>query len=88
MRGWDRILNGAAIHAVPGNHVTMMSNPENRKVLARMLSRALNTSPTTHAKDRIVYGNERQSVVCGGQWRPANRKQATGTDLMKTSSIS
>ncbi|MDE5458996.1 AMP-binding protein, partial [Bradyrhizobium sp. CSA112] len=47
MRGWDRVLSGAAIHAVsvPGNHVTMMSNPENRKVLARMLSRALNGSP-------------------------------------------
>ncbi|QPB24784.1 non-ribosomal peptide synthetase [Rhizobium sp. 007] len=54
MRGWDRILGPAAIHAVsvPGNHETMMSNPENRQVLARMLSRALNSSPTTPAEER------------------------------------
>ncbi|MER9689928.1 amino acid adenylation domain-containing protein [Mesorhizobium sp. M0139] len=45
MRGWDRILSAAAIHAVPvpGNHDTMIVNPENRKELARMLSRALNS---------------------------------------------
>ncbi|MQX17997.1 hypothetical protein GHK62_25615, partial [Sinorhizobium terangae] len=45
MRGWDRILSAAAVHTVPvpGNHVTMMSNPENRKALARMLLRALNS---------------------------------------------
>ncbi|MER8447868.1 amino acid adenylation domain-containing protein [Mesorhizobium sp. M1066] len=45
MRGWDRILSATAIHAVPvpGNHNTMVGNRENRKVLARMLSRALNS---------------------------------------------
>ncbi|WP_287187506.1 amino acid adenylation domain-containing protein [Mesorhizobium sp.] len=53
MRGWDRILSVAAIHAVPvpGNHDTMMSYPENRRILARRLSRALNSSPTTHAEE-------------------------------------
>ncbi|WP_245284155.1 thioesterase domain-containing protein, partial [Bradyrhizobium sp. Cp5.3] len=46
MRGWDRVLSTAAIHAVPvpGNHVTIMSIPENRKALALSLSRALNNS--------------------------------------------
>ncbi|WP_043162337.1 thioesterase domain-containing protein, partial [Bradyrhizobium sp. Ai1a-2] len=50
MRGWDRVLNRAAIHAVPipGNHMTMMSVPENRRVLARSLSTALNSSPATY----------------------------------------
>ncbi|WP_331375415.1 amino acid adenylation domain-containing protein [Sinorhizobium chiapasense] len=49
MRGWDRVLSETAIHAVPvpGNHMTMMSVPENRRVLARSLVAALNTSLTT-----------------------------------------
>ncbi|MCP3463546.1 non-ribosomal peptide synthetase [Bradyrhizobium sp. CCGUVB23] len=49
MRGWDQVLNAEAIHVVPipGNHMTMMSVPENRRVLARSLSTALNGSPTT-----------------------------------------
>ncbi|MCA6112647.1 thioesterase domain-containing protein, partial [Bradyrhizobium cenepequi] len=48
MRGWDQVLSAAAIHAEPirGNHTTLMSAPENRRVLARSLSRALNSSPT------------------------------------------
>ncbi|WP_164935800.1 thioesterase domain-containing protein, partial [Bradyrhizobium nanningense] len=48
MRGWDRVLSAAAIDTtpIPGNHATMMNTPENRKVLARSLSRALNSSPT------------------------------------------
>ncbi|ESW64446.1 hypothetical protein X771_25290 [Mesorhizobium sp. LSJC277A00] len=51
-RGWDRILSVAAIHAVPvpGNHNTIMTYPENRKILARGLSKALNSLPTTHAE--------------------------------------
>ncbi|WP_456858073.1 non-ribosomal peptide synthetase [Bradyrhizobium sp. USDA 4515] len=42
-KGWDLVLDAAAIHAVPmpGNHTTMVSNPENRQVLARAISRAL-----------------------------------------------
>ncbi|MET4483735.1 thioesterase domain-containing protein, partial [Bradyrhizobium sp. F1.13.3] len=41
--GWDPVLNAGAIHAVPvpGNHATMVSNPENRQVLARAISTAL-----------------------------------------------
>ncbi|MBT1516714.1 non-ribosomal peptide synthetase, partial [Bradyrhizobium sp. SRL28] len=44
IRGWDQVLSAAAIHAVPipGNHMTMMSAPENRRVLARSISAALN----------------------------------------------
>ncbi|RVG81694.1 amino acid adenylation domain-containing protein, partial [Sinorhizobium meliloti] len=43
MRGWDRVLGAAAIHAVPipGSHETLMSVPQNRVVLARSISRAL-----------------------------------------------
>ncbi|API57491.1 hypothetical protein BMW22_38695 (plasmid) [Rhizobium leguminosarum] len=43
MRGWDRVLGAAAIHAVPipGRHDTLMSVPQNRVVLARAISRAL-----------------------------------------------
>ncbi|KAB1082354.1 amino acid adenylation domain-containing protein, partial [Neorhizobium galegae] len=43
MRGWDRVLGAAAIHAVPipGTHETLMSVPQNRVVLARSISRAL-----------------------------------------------
>ncbi|QPB24417.1 amino acid adenylation domain-containing protein (plasmid) [Rhizobium sp. 007] len=43
MRGWDRVLGAAAIHAVPipGRHETLMSVPQNRVVLARSISRAL-----------------------------------------------
>ncbi|WP_283812415.1 non-ribosomal peptide synthetase [Bradyrhizobium sp. USDA 3458] len=42
-KGWDLVLDAGAIHAVPmpGNHTTMVSNPENRQVLARAISRAL-----------------------------------------------
>nr|WP_283809235.1 thioesterase domain-containing protein [Bradyrhizobium pachyrhizi] len=42
-KGWDLVLDAGAIHAVPmpGNHATMVSNPENRQVLARAISRAL-----------------------------------------------
>jgi thioesterase domain-containing protein len=47
MRGWDRILRPASITAVPiqGDHLTMMSVPENRKALARALSTALTGAP-------------------------------------------
>ncbi|WP_457663362.1 amino acid adenylation domain-containing protein [Sinorhizobium medicae] len=43
MRGWDRVLGAAAIHAVPipGSHETLISVPQNRVVLARSISRAL-----------------------------------------------
>ncbi|WP_429261985.1 amino acid adenylation domain-containing protein [Paraburkholderia atlantica] len=43
LRGWDRVLRAEAIHAVsvPGDHMTMMNTPENRRVLARCLSMAL-----------------------------------------------
>ncbi len=49
MRGWDHVLSAAAVHTVPipANHVTMISIPENRRVLARSLSTALNSSPIT-----------------------------------------
>ncbi|MHB0790164.1 amino acid adenylation domain-containing protein, partial [Bradyrhizobium sp. 5.13L] len=49
MRGWDRVLSPTAIHAVPvpGDHLTMMSVPENRNVLARALSMTLDTSTRT-----------------------------------------
>ncbi|TYO64139.1 non-ribosomal peptide synthetase, partial [Bradyrhizobium hipponense] len=42
-QGWDLVLNAGAIHAVavPGNHATMVSNPKNRRVLARAISTAL-----------------------------------------------
>ncbi|MDA9420845.1 non-ribosomal peptide synthetase, partial [Bradyrhizobium sp. CCBAU 53380] len=42
-QGWDRVLNAGAVHAVPvpGNHETMVSNPENRRVLGRAISTAL-----------------------------------------------
>ncbi|WP_164935791.1 thioesterase domain-containing protein, partial [Bradyrhizobium nanningense] len=42
-QGWDRVLHAGAIHVVPipGNHATMVSNPENRRVLARAISTAL-----------------------------------------------
>ncbi|WP_370906529.1 AMP-binding protein [Ensifer sp. WSM1721] len=55
MRGWDRVLREGAIHAipVPGDHVTMMDVPENRRVLARQLSMALNRSLTTKASNRF-----------------------------------
>ncbi|WP_245326707.1 thioesterase domain-containing protein, partial [Bradyrhizobium sacchari] len=41
--GWDLVVNAEAIHAVPvpGNHATMVSNPENRKILAQAISTAL-----------------------------------------------
>lgn len=47
LRGWDRVLRAEAIHAVPvpGDHTTMMSIAENRRVLARCLSMALTNSP-------------------------------------------
>ncbi|MFB9981410.1 thioesterase domain-containing protein, partial [Mesorhizobium kowhaii] len=40
MRGWDRVLSREVITAVPigGDHVTMMSDLENRKALARAIS--------------------------------------------------
>ncbi|MGR9475066.1 non-ribosomal peptide synthase/polyketide synthase [Rhizobium leguminosarum] len=55
MRGWDRILGAEFIQAVPvpGDHVTMMAVPENRRVLARQLSAALNNSPTTHPNSNL-----------------------------------
>ncbi|MCA1423946.1 MULTISPECIES: thioesterase domain-containing protein, partial [unclassified Bradyrhizobium] len=42
-QGWDRVVDAGAIRAVPvpGNHATMVSNPENRRVLARAISTAL-----------------------------------------------
>lgn len=41
--GWDLVVDAGAIHAVPvpGNHATMVSNPENRQVLAHAISTAL-----------------------------------------------
>ncbi|MDK1494407.1 thioesterase domain-containing protein, partial [Sinorhizobium sp. 7-81] len=43
LRGWDRVLDVTAIHAVPvpGDHVTLMSDRKNRRVLAVFLSTAL-----------------------------------------------
>ncbi|MCK1326658.1 non-ribosomal peptide synthase/polyketide synthase [Bradyrhizobium sp. 156] len=54
LRGWHRILSAEAIHAVPipGDHVTMMSVPENRQVLARRLSTALNR--ISHSADAAL----------------------------------
>uniref|UniRef100_UPI001FCCE8A8 thioesterase domain-containing protein n=1 Tax=Ensifer aridi TaxID=1708715 RepID=UPI001FCCE8A8 len=51
MRGWEQIIGAARVHAtpIPGGHMTMMSVPENRRVLARWLSTALNRSPTKPA---------------------------------------
>ncbi|MCA1371860.1 amino acid adenylation domain-containing protein, partial [Bradyrhizobium sp. BRP14] len=47
MLGWQHIIGPACVHAIPipGDHMTMMSVPENRCVLARRLSTALNRSP-------------------------------------------
>ncbi|MGF6293123.1 amino acid adenylation domain-containing protein [Paraburkholderia youngii] len=47
MHGWDRVLNPEAIHAIPipGDHVTMMAVPENRRILARALSLCLSSTP-------------------------------------------
>ncbi|MCZ4093248.1 thioesterase domain-containing protein [Ensifer psoraleae] len=55
MRGWDRILDAQFIKAVPvpGDHVTMMADPENRRVLAHHLSAALNNLPTTHPNSNL-----------------------------------
>ncbi|WP_157083614.1 non-ribosomal peptide synthetase, partial [Bradyrhizobium manausense] len=54
LRGWDRVLSAEAIHAVPipGDHATMMSVPENRRVLARHLSTALTAD--RHPLPRVV----------------------------------
>ncbi|MFA1628087.1 amino acid adenylation domain-containing protein [Rhizobium mongolense] len=62
MLGWQHIIAAACVHAtpIPGNHMTMMSVPENRRVLARRLSTALNRSPesggakTCHGSGGIV----------------------------------
>ncbi|WP_245472434.1 non-ribosomal peptide synthetase [Rhizobium jaguaris] len=55
LRGWDRILSAEAIHAVPipGDHLTMMSVPENRRVLARRISTTLNSSSTTNVRTSL-----------------------------------
>ncbi|MBB4188568.1 thioesterase domain-containing protein, partial [Sinorhizobium terangae] len=55
MRGWDRILDAQFIKAVPvpGDHVTMMADPGNRRVLAHHLSAALNNLPTTHPNSNL-----------------------------------
>ncbi|THK34137.1 hypothetical protein EHS39_32190 [Ensifer sp. MPMI2T] len=47
MLGRQHIIGPACVHAIPipGDHMTMMSVPENRRVLARRLSTALNRSP-------------------------------------------
>ncbi|MER8374547.1 thioesterase domain-containing protein, partial [Mesorhizobium sp. M1406] len=49
MRGWDRILSAAPIYTVPipGDHLTMVTIPENRRVLARAISMALINSRRT-----------------------------------------
>ncbi|MGX5845293.1 thioesterase domain-containing protein [Mesorhizobium sp. ArgA1] len=49
LRGWDHVLSETVIHAapIPGNHMTMMSIPDNRRVLARAMSTALNRSTVT-----------------------------------------
>ncbi|MEY9404461.1 thioesterase domain-containing protein [Bradyrhizobium japonicum] len=58
MRGWDRILDVAAIHAVPipGDHLTLMSVRENRRVLAAILSKALATDPIPRTFDQHGSG--------------------------------
>ncbi|WP_338835114.1 amino acid adenylation domain-containing protein [Bradyrhizobium septentrionale] len=58
MRGWDRILDVAAIHAVPipGDHLTLMSVWENRRVLAAVLSKALATDPLPRIFDQHGSG--------------------------------
>uniref|UniRef100_UPI00403F0980 non-ribosomal peptide synthetase n=1 Tax=Rhizobium sp. T1473 TaxID=555321 RepID=UPI00403F0980 len=63
MRGWDRVLSEATIHTipVPGDHMTMMDVPENRRALARQLSTALNRSLTTKASNRPVNAGQVQS---------------------------
>ncbi|MGF6813137.1 amino acid adenylation domain-containing protein [Paraburkholderia sp. Clong3] len=50
MRGWDRVLSAAAIHTVPvpGDHVTMVSIPENRRVLARAISMNVSVISSAH----------------------------------------
>ncbi|MDL2410744.1 thioesterase domain-containing protein, partial [Rhizobium calliandrae] len=55
LRGWDRILSAEAIHAVPipGDHLTMMSVPENRQVLARCISTTLNRLSTTNVRTSL-----------------------------------
>ncbi|MGF6536716.1 amino acid adenylation domain-containing protein [Paraburkholderia youngii] len=55
LRGWDRVLRAEAIHAVsvPGDHTTMMNTPENRRVLARYLSIALNNSPDRRRQSQV-----------------------------------
>nr|WP_221314159.1 non-ribosomal peptide synthetase [Paraburkholderia youngii] len=55
LRGWDRVLRAEAIHAVsvPGDHTTMMNTPENRRVLARCLSIALNNSPDRRRQSQV-----------------------------------
>ncbi|MGY3638866.1 amino acid adenylation domain-containing protein [Bradyrhizobium sp. Lot33] len=54
LRGWDRVLNAGAIHAVPvpGDHTTMMSVPENRRVLARAISMTLINLPRTQRQSQ------------------------------------
>ncbi|QQO35652.1 amino acid adenylation domain-containing protein [Bradyrhizobium diazoefficiens] len=56
MRGWDQVLTPTAIHAVPvpGDHLTMMSVPENRNVLARALSMTLDTSTRTPRRSQAI----------------------------------
>ncbi|MER9071176.1 thioesterase domain-containing protein, partial [Mesorhizobium sp. M0902] len=54
MRGWDRVLSTTSVHATPslGDHVTMMSIPENSVILARSLSRALGRADSTIERSR------------------------------------
>ncbi|WP_245441988.1 thioesterase domain-containing protein [Mesorhizobium hawassense] len=52
-RGWDRVLSSASIHTVPvpGDHLTIMSIPENCKCLALSLSIALSNSEKNGKRD-------------------------------------
>ncbi|WP_284283076.1 thioesterase domain-containing protein, partial [Bradyrhizobium liaoningense] len=75
LRGWDRILSAETIHAVPipGDHVTMMSVPENRQVLARRLSTTLNSSsmPDRVPEHGVTGGGTSRSPARAGlvSWR-------------------
>ncbi|KAF7961330.1 hypothetical protein AWV80_34430 [Cupriavidus sp. UYMU48A] len=46
MRGWDRVSEANSIHTIPinGDHVSMMSDRENRRALAKSISLHLNKS--------------------------------------------
>jgi thioesterase domain-containing protein len=49
MLGWERVSDGTSIHVVPvpGAHLTMMTDAENRRALGALLSEALRTAGST-----------------------------------------